>query len=351
MDENKVYAVSIKCMTYNQSSYITDAMNGFVMQHTNFPFVAVIVDDASTDGEQRVIRKYVDEHFDHSVDSGYKEWETEDAFWTYAQHKENKNCHFVMVYLKKNLYKQQEKKQMVIKDWVNSKYIALCEGDDYWTDPMKLQKQVVFLEENECYSMCCSAFSQTFNGNEKDKQVVILDLDEVSIDDLLKETWIGTLTTVFRGELLADYRPPFPNLPFGDLPLWFHFATKGKIKYLKETTANYRSLSDSACHFPDRKAQYKFSLEAMRVREYYAKRAGRIEIACPFFSKNAHFILDQSYKNKWFDFPMDSVWHFINEYGNPSGYDKLKYWGMKSRCKYRLSEVVMSMMGKSFGKC
>ena len=154
MNEKPTFLLSISCLTYNQSSYITDAMNGFVMQQTDFPFVAVIVDDASTDGEQEVIRKYVNEHFDHSAESGYKEWETEDAFWTFARHSENKSCRFVVVYLKKNLWKEPEKKAEVTRDWYNSKYIAICEGDDYWTDPEKLQKQVDFLEEHEAYSMC-----------------------------------------------------------------------------------------------------------------------------------------------------------------------------------------------------
>lgn len=134
------------------------------MQQTNFPFVAVIVDDASTDGEQEVIRKYVDEHFDHSQESDFKEWETEDAFWTFAQHIENRNCHFVVIYLKKNLYGNPKKKE-IIKPYLQSKYIAICEGDDYWTDPMKLQKQVDFLEEHPDYSLCCHGYD-IYNQNE-----------------------------------------------------------------------------------------------------------------------------------------------------------------------------------------
>ena len=85
----KKFLLAIQCMTFNQSQYIIDAMKGFVSQQTDFPFVAVIIDDASTDGEQDVIREFVYEHFDHSVESGFKEWETEDAFWIFACHKHN----------------------------------------------------------------------------------------------------------------------------------------------------------------------------------------------------------------------------------------------------------------------
>lgn len=85
MDNESRFMVCIHCMTYNQSAYITDALNGFAMQQTDFPFVALIFDDASTDGEQGVIKKYLEEHFDHSVETEYKEWETEDANYTYAR--------------------------------------------------------------------------------------------------------------------------------------------------------------------------------------------------------------------------------------------------------------------------
>ena len=346
MKNNDDYLVSVLCMTYNQSAYIVDALNGFAMQLTSFPFVAVIVDDASTDGEQGVIKAYIDEHFSHSEETGFKQWETDDAFWTFARHKENENCHIVAIYLKRNLYRDTEKKNAVIKEWMNAKYTAICEGDDYWVDPLKLQKQVDFLEENEDYSMCCTAFSQTFDGHEESKQIVRYDLDEITVEELLKERWIGTLTTLYRSELMSDYAPPFPNLPFGDLPMWFHLALKGRVKYMKDVTANYRSLSSSACHSTDLQKQFAFGLDAMRVREHYAMLDDKIDVVQPVLSKNSHYYLEQCYKNRWLDFPMDSLWHFVKEYGHPSGYDKLKYWGMKSGINYAIANVMLKIKGK-----
>lgn len=159
------YLLAIECMTYNQSSYITDALEGFAMQQTSFPFVAVVVDDASTDGEQEVIKAYVDKHFDNSEEKGFKQWESEDARWTFARHKVNENCHIVAVCLKRNLFKEPEKKNAMVKEWMDAKYIALCEGDDYWTDPLKLQKQVDFLEDHPDYSLCCHRY-KVCNQNE-----------------------------------------------------------------------------------------------------------------------------------------------------------------------------------------
>ena len=98
MELDNGFLVSINCMTYNQASYVEDALNGFVMQKTSFPYFALVVDDASTDGEQEVIKAYVEKYFDHSEDTGYKQWETDDASWIYARHNENKNCFFVVCY-------------------------------------------------------------------------------------------------------------------------------------------------------------------------------------------------------------------------------------------------------------
>ena len=320
------------------------------MQETSFPVVYTIVDDASTDKTAEVLRRFVNEYFDVGSNSGGYDKDTDYGHVTFAQHKTNNNCYFVVIYLKENHYSQKKSKAPYLTEWMDTKYVALCEGDDYWTDPLKLLKQVDFLEEHEEYSMCCTAFSQTFDGHEESKQIVRYDLDEITVDELLKERWIGTLTTLYRSKLMSDYAPPFPNLPFGDLPMWFHLALKGRVKYLKDVTANYRSLSNSACHFPDKKKQFAFSLHAMKVREYYALKMNRIEIAQPFFSKNSHYFFEMCYRNQWFDFPMDTLWHFVKIYGHPSGYDRVKYLGLKNKFFYTVARLVMKLLGKDYAK-
>ena len=249
---SKPYLLSIQCMTYNQSAYITDALNGFTMQRTNFPFVAVVVDDASTDGEQEVIKSYIEEHFDHSIGSGYKEWETEDALWTFAQHKENENCHIVVACLKRNLYREQDKKEGVIKDWMNTKYIALCEGDDYWTDPLKLQKQVDFMEAYPDYSLC---FTNTIVKHVGFDEVAVNHVwDTYNIEDLIGN---NALNAKSRGDNIVScghtstllYRRPELPLPnwisrcyIGDEPLFIALAQYGKAKFINEQTSVYRAL-------------------------------------------------------------------------------------------------------------
>lgn len=247
---SKPYLLSIQCMTYNQSAYITDALNGFTMQRTNFPFVAVVVDDASTDGEQEVIKSYVDEHCDHATESGYKEWETEDAYWTFAQHKENENCHIVVACLKRNLYREQNKKEEVIKDWMNAKYIALCEGDDYWTDPLKLQKQVDFLEEHEDYAMCFTNCIVNNAGKESYGNVFIW--DTYTTEDMLLHNSLDmtkrrdhvvspghTSTILYRNP--NEPRPEWISKCFiGDEPLFIALSKFGKAKFINDATSVYR---------------------------------------------------------------------------------------------------------------
>ena len=148
--------VRVSCMTYNQAPYIEDALNGFCMQETTFPFICTIIDDASTDGEQEVIKHYLQMHFDLSEKSMARKEETDDYFLTFARHKTNHNCYFVVLFLKYNHYRIAKDKFPYILEWLdNVKYNATCEGDDYWIDPHKLQKQVDFLENHPDYVLCC----------------------------------------------------------------------------------------------------------------------------------------------------------------------------------------------------
>ncbi len=243
--------VCIHCMTYNQSAYITDALNGFAMQKTDFPFVALVFDDASTDGEQEVIKKYLDEHFDYSEETGYKQWETDDANYTFARHKSNGKCFFLVALLKKNLYRNPRKGEL-IKVWdEKAKYIAMCEGDDYWTDPLKLQKQVDFLERHEDYSMCFTNCMVKYPNCEVTAINHIW--DTYTIEDIIQS---NALNAKERGDYVVScghtstilYRNPIEALPswisrcfIGDEPLFIALGQYGKAKFLNVPATVYRA--------------------------------------------------------------------------------------------------------------
>lgn len=146
------YMVCTRCFTYNQENFIEDAMDGFAMQQTNFPYVAVIIDDASTDKNADVIRNFMNCNFDLKEESvAYKEHNEYGDVW-FARNKTNRNCFFATIFLKENHYKGKKSKIQYLLRWhEKSKYIAFCEGDDYWIEKNKLQRQVDFLENHkEC---------------------------------------------------------------------------------------------------------------------------------------------------------------------------------------------------------
>lgn len=143
------FKLYVECMTYNQHQYITDAIDGFVMQQTTFPYVCCIIDDASTDGEQLVIKEYLCNHLDFSVEESIFDFETEYGYVSYAQHKDNKECYFLVILLKENHYQKGRStdKLKYIEEWIGKpQYVAYCEGDDYWIYPEKLQKQISYLD-------------------------------------------------------------------------------------------------------------------------------------------------------------------------------------------------------------
>ncbi len=208
MGKTYKYTVCTQCFTYNQASYILDTLNGFVAQRTDFPVIYTIVDDASTDNEPQILQDYLCEFF--SIDDSavaYRE-ETDYGIVLYAQHKVNKNCYFVVTLLKENHYSQGKSKYPYISRWRdNAKYIALCEGDDYWTDPSKLQTQVDFLDEHKDYSLCCHRYriyNQECDSWEDDYVHALFERHPngfaFSRSDNLK-TWITkTVTLMYRAD-------------------------------------------------------------------------------------------------------------------------------------------------------
>lgn len=160
MERKFQYVVCVRCFTYNHRSYIIDALNGFCIQRTNAPFVCTIVDDASTDGAQEVVQRYLSEHFDLSDPEVARIEDTDNYVLIFARHKINIHCFFAVLFLKYNHYRIKKSKYLYISQWLdNSKYTAICEGDDYWVFPNKLQVQVDFLDTNPNISYLCSRYN------------------------------------------------------------------------------------------------------------------------------------------------------------------------------------------------
>lgn len=241
MNKNEVnYKVLVSCMTFNQSRYIVDAMNGFCMQETSFPFICVIMDDASTDGEQEVIDAYLKENFDLSCTD-----ETAYALIASGQHKTNRNCYFIVYYLKENHYSQKKDKKAYLKN-IQSKieYIALCEGDDYWTDSSKLQKQADFLDNNPDYTaVYTTAILLDNDGTQRPDRFCDSKEDMDLPAELMIEGGGGIVRTVsdmHRIEVMKDYPDFATKCMVGDYPLHIFLSLKGKCRLLVKPMVVYR---------------------------------------------------------------------------------------------------------------
>ncbi|MDA9020614.1 glycosyltransferase, partial [bacterium] len=187
-------------------------LDSFLMQETNFECEILVHDDASTDGTSDIVREYEKKH---------------------------PNL-FRNVYQEENQFLIQNTLTNVLFPMAKGKYIALCEGDDYWTDPNKLQKQVDFLEANEELSMCfTNGVTITENSLTLDP-IISNDYHPNKFDTkylISKDCRIPTASVVFRKNLLDI---DLNDFPMGDYPLYYFLSKKGLIGYLSESSVAYR---------------------------------------------------------------------------------------------------------------
>ena len=262
-EDKRPLMVTVQCMTYNQASYIEDAMNGFTMQQTTFPYVCCIIDDASTDGEQEVIKNYLNEHFDLEDKKVVRHEETDDYVLTFARHKTNLNCYFAVLYLKYNHYSIKKSKHTYISEWRdNAKYIAICEGDDYWIDPLKLQKQFDILEQDEGISLCHHNFYELneITGTTTLKQRIVPERQDLL--SVAKNNYTQTLTLFFR-----NFQPVIPKELEGKTVysrFWaLRLAEIGDLYYIDEPMAVYRRNSNSIYGMRPLSIKYRMTLESL----------------------------------------------------------------------------------------
>lgn len=277
MDNNHFF-VRVSCKTFNHAPYIVDAMNGFTMQETTFPYICIIIDDASTDGEPKVIRRYLQENFDLDDSSLTQHDETEDYERFFLRHKENYHCFFLVVLLKYNHYSIKKRKLPYFKDWIQGiKYIAFCEGDDYWSDPMKLQKQVDFLETHSDYAM---SYTKCYHLDQETGTItkgVNSNLTSYKgFKYLLQKSFIGTLTVVLRTDKLWEYykeiNPAQYKWSMGDYPMWLYMAANYNIHYLPDFTSVYRMHQGSISRPLDFEKKIKFLQDHVAIQHFFAEK-------------------------------------------------------------------------------
>lgn len=272
---NNNFMVCVSCMTFNQEQYIVDAMNGFTLQETTFPFVCTIIDDASTDEEPEIIRKYLQENFDLEDNTVVHNEETDDYVLCFAQHKSNRNCYFAVLWLKYNHYSIKKIKRPYTSKWQeNSKYIAICDGDDYWIDPLKLQKQVDFLESHPEYAL---SYTRTNHLNQKNRELKPGPyFPYIDFKHLLMQNHIATVTCVFKTDVFLKYHkeinPTQYHWIMGDYPLWLYVAANQNIHFLPDITSVYRTVQNTVSRPTDLEKKKKYIESRVDVQHFFIKK-------------------------------------------------------------------------------
>ena len=234
--------VSICCLTYNHAPYLRQCLDGFMMQERTFPIEILIHDDASTDGTQDIIREY-EEKFPDIIKPQYQ-----------AENQYSKGK-MVEAY---NYFRAE------------GRYIALCEGDDYWTDPQKLQKQVDFLESYPDYVMCSHRYRIYFQQEQRmnDEITPIAHLsDGISFDlsFLVRGGWVAhPLSVVFRKSVL-DLDAYSKYAMSIDAILFYTLLKKGKGYCMPDVMAVYRVHDTGVWSGLDMNNQRLFSIKARRI--------------------------------------------------------------------------------------
>lgn len=208
--------VSVCCVTYNHARFIRDALEGFLMQEADFPFEVIVHDDCSTDGTTELLREY-EARFPGRLRVMYEE---------------------------ENQFSKGKKMFALTFAEARGKYVALCEGDDYWTDPRKLARQAALMEAHPEYAF---SFHPARWLDHQGAEVVERKFappfvrESYTIDDLLEQgNFIPTCSTMFRGELLRDYPAWMYRTSYGDVALYLYAATRGRIGFVGEPMAAYR---------------------------------------------------------------------------------------------------------------
>lgn len=239
--------VSIRTSTYQHYPYIKRCIDGVLMQKTNFSIEFIIGEDFSTDGTRELVFDYAKKYPNiiRVITANYN----------VGIRANGRRCIYA----------------------ARGKYMAICEGDDYWTDPLKLQKQVDFLENNPEYSL---VWSDVDKLNQSTGLIVTQSLSKLPIqntlvDFLVKGWFIAPCTWVFRMKILNSNTNKYPyrkNYPVGDLRTVLIAIDHGKIAKVPETSvAIYRVLEKSASHFKSFKDIFRFQQGIFFIQYDFAK--------------------------------------------------------------------------------
>jgi glycosyltransferase involved in cell wall biosynthesis len=238
--------VSVCMITYNHEAFITQAIEGVLMQRVDFKFELIIGEDCSTDSTRGISEDYANKFPD------------------------------IIKLL------PSERNLGMMPNFIRAlnactgRYIALCEGDDYWTDPYKLQKQVDFLEANPAYGLVHTNYSMLLEENNMitGKRLDNKDnlYNNITFSRLLLGNLIGTLTVCFNKNIFRNFSLDYTRFEMGDYPIWLEFAYHSKIGFIDDNTGVYRVKGNSVSNNKDRNIEFQFFKSIIEIADYYSSK-------------------------------------------------------------------------------
>lgn len=241
---NDAIDVSVICLTYNHEEFIKDTLNGFLQQETNLNIEYIINDDASTDKTSEIIEEFI---------------------------KKNKHLRIKYIRAKVNEYSQGKNPGVRLLHMAKGKYTSLCEGDDFWIDKDKLQKQYDFLEEHNDYSICIHPSYVLVNG----RMNLIRNKcrSKYSNYDVMREGGgiYSTSSAFYRSSInkrVAEKIKAYDKIP-GDLIKIVEASRYGFIHCINEVMSVYRVHNLSVTHNKKIKSIHGMKKYISQLEDYY----------------------------------------------------------------------------------
>ncbi|AOM81662.1 glycosyltransferase [Salisediminibacterium beveridgei] len=285
---NNIPVVTVACITYNHERYIEDAISSFLMQETDFPFEVIIHDDASTDKTAKIVKNYA-EKYPNIIKT---------ILQTENQYSKGGRiaCRFIYPISRGN-------------------FVALCEGDDFWTDKEKLQIQYNLMQKNDSISLCCHTATMTTPDKKPLKKIKPLYEEGIILTERLIESPGGILATnsMFFKNIFKSGMPDYlMKAPTGDVALGHVLALHGKVYYLDRDMSVYRKGVEGSWSNRSKVSSIKINhlkktIESLeRLNEYSGrkyqssikKRTEKIEFDIKMILKDKSLFADRIFKEK-----------------------------------------------------
>lgn len=311
--------VSIICTTYNHECYIEKTILGFINQECEFNYEIIIHDDASTDNTAKIVQEY-EKRYPHLIRG---------------------------IYQKENQFSKGVSSTGIALTEAKGKYVALCEGDDYWNDSKKLRLQVDFLEKNTEYSACVhSGYLAYEDGTIKRRMFRSFRTNQdVSTEEIIERWLFPTASIIYRRQCRPVYDLGYgPNLPYGDFALMVYLACRGKIYYFDRPMCVYRTMSKSS-----------ISLKRIKNKEFAHERDERFIALLNAIDKTSNYVYHTAVEKhitqrKFNAYLLNNDWIQMKQEKYQECYDKLScLTKMRVYLVYRNPKLMTPMFKMVYG--